>query len=323
MIDTLTVGALDFEVLGSNKLIKRIDTDQGTGEIFEKSFYNGEKLNLTIDSRGFRLHFSYPKLYGLGDNFNSLGPDSFEPVIVSLEKNLEDIGVIANIDKMKVLRLDLFKNVETSKTFNSYSDVLRKLDLKRTHRREYQDGFLTSNTLRELCFYNKVKELRESLGADYVEKVYNFDSENVIRGELRFLRHQEVKKNGIEFLIEIPDKWTSLKETYSNYMSEVFKYDLRGGDMIKKLKGFEPDVNFAMYALRTRGREAIKALGYYPYSFVNRDELMDTLKEKYSRDRAYKVYANIERYKESYLGLFNSLEYKVLYSELKEKFLDY
>lgn len=322
MIDTIVVGAQDFEILKVNKLILRTDINQETGETLEKYFYNCKTLNLTIDNGGCRLQFSLPKLYGLQDNFYPLGVNSFEVAIPSLERSLQDIGVIADIDTMKVLRLDLFKNVETSKTFNSYADVLRTLDLKRTHRREYSEGFLTSNTLRELCFYNKVRELTESLGSNYVKGVYNFNSENIIRGELRFLRHQEVMKNGIEYLKEIPNKWTSLKETYSNYMSDVFKYELPGGDVELKAEVLKALISFAMNSLREQGREAIKYFGFYPYSFVNRDELLNTLKELYSKKQVYNILADIERHKKKYGEIYKTLEYRRLYSELKEKFIN-
>ena len=165
MIDTISIGTPEFEVANSNRLTKRTDVLE-TGEILEKQFYNSDKFNLTIDNRGFRLHFSLPKLYGLKDNFYPLGENSFEVVMNSLQRNLEDVGVIADLDKAKILRLDIFKNVQTSETFSIYSDVLKSLELKRTHKRDYVDGFLSANTLRELCFYNKVRELSESLGKE-------------------------------------------------------------------------------------------------------------------------------------------------------------
>lgn len=322
MIDTLTVGTQDFTIQSSNRLIKRIDTNQETGETLEKYFINLDTLNLTIDNRGLRFHFSLPKLYGLKDNFYPLGVNSFNTVIDNLERVLGDIGVITDIDRLKVLRLDLFKNITTEKSFYSYSDVLRTLDLKRTHRREYSEGFLTANTYRELCFYNKVKELSESLGVAYVKQVYNFSSENIIRGELRFLQHREVKKNNITYLNEIPENWSSLKITYSNYMSEVFKYELKGGDVELKAETLKALIDFAMNSLREQGREALKVFGFYPYSFVNRDELLYTLREHYSRRQAFQILSEIERNKKKYGEIYKTLDYKRLYSELKEKFLN-
>ena len=322
MIDTVSVATSDFEVANSNRLTKRTDVLE-TGEILEKQFYNSDKLNLTIDSRGFRLHFSLPKLYGLQDNFYPLGANSFETAMDGLQRNLEDVGVIADLDTMKILRLDIFKNVETSETFSIYSDVLRTLELKRTHRRDYTDGFLTANTLRELCFYNKVRELSESLGSLYVRQVYNFSGENIIRGELRFLRHSEVKKNGFDYLNDIKANWNLLKGTYSNYMSEVFKYDFtEGGEIELNEATLRALVNFAKSGLITQGRGAIKYFGYYPFIYMNRNELKEALSLHYRKREVFNILSDIERYKKKYSVLYKSLDYKNLYSELKEKFLN-
>lgn len=317
MLDTIALGSQDFKIQNSNRLIKRTDTNQETGETIEKYFINLDTLNLTIDKRGLRLHFSLPKLYGLKDNFYPLGADSCNAVIHNLERILCDVGIGTDIDTLKVLRLDLFKNIELENSFNAYAEVLRSLSLKRTHRREYADGFLTSNSLRELCFYNKVKELSESLGAGYVKQVYNFERENIIRGELRLLKHREVKKSEITYLKEIPEKWTLLKEVYQKYMKDVFKYDLEGG---VKLTGetLRALVNLAMNSLRVQGKEALKEFGYFPFSFVNREELLYALKEHYSKAQAYQILAEIERHKKNY----RTLDYEKLYSELKEKFLN-
>ena len=321
MIDTIALGTQEFSIQKYNRLIRRVDTNQETGETLEKYFINLDTLNLTIDGRGLRLHFSLPKLYGLKDNFYPLGVNSFEVAVENLQRALEDIGIITDLDKLKVLRLDLFKNVITEKAFNSYSEVLRTLELKRTHRREYVDGFLTANTLRELCFYNKVKELSESLGVAYVRQVLGFSNENVMRGEIRLLQHKEVKKHNITFLNEIPENWNSLKEVYQNYMKEVFKYEFKGGFNLNS-ETLKALIDFAMNSLRQEGREALKVFGFFPFAFVNRGELLDALKLHYSRRQAFQILSDIERHKKKYVELYKTFDYRKLYNELKEKFLN-
>jgi len=314
MIDTIAVATSDFEIEKFNRLTRREET-LPTGETFEKQFYNSDKLNLTIDSRGFRLHFSLPKLYGLQDNFYPLGENSFETAMDSLQRNLEDIGVVADLDTMKILRLDIFKNVETSETFSIYSDVLRTLELKRTHRRDYTDGFLTANTLRELCFYNKVRELSESLGSLYVKQVYNFTGENIIRGELRFLRHSEVKKNGFDYLRDVPNQWPLLKGTYSNYMKQVFKYDFNGGEEMS-----EKVLDKVLIA--KLGKEAFKYFTYKPLYEMSKQEIKELLKPHYTRKQVYNILQEVDKKKQRYSKVLTNVNFKSLYSELKEKFLN-
>lgn len=97
--------------------------------------------------------------------------------------------MITDLKSFKVMRLDIFKNVMSDYNFNVYSDILRSLELKRTHKRDYIDGFLSSNTNREICFYNKIKEMRENK-----ERFTDIKEEKIIRGELRLLKHREVKR---------------------------------------------------------------------------------------------------------------------------------
>ena len=323
MIDTIQFGIKkDFEVSKNNRLKTKTILDNETGEFIESYFYNDEILNLNIDYKGLSVKTNLSKLQGPGvkglgvNNFYPLGANSFKAVIDTLERVFDSIGVIADLDKAEIWRLDLFKNVETSKPYGVYKDVLSNLNLKRTHSRQYPEGYLMKNGLRELMFYNKIKELTEKLGFAYVRQL-GFNSENIVRGELRFLKHKEVKRQGIEFLKEIPDKWKDLKEIYSGYMSEVFRFEFQGGEDLK-VETLKVLISNAMISLMLQGKGAIKYYGFYPYSFVNRDELLSALLNHFSRDRSYKILAEIEKFKKH--SLTKDVDYKKLYDELKEKF---
>ncbi|MGC9142260.1 MAG: hypothetical protein ACP5IN_07960, partial [Caldimicrobium sp.] len=141
MIDTFQIGIKeDFEICESNRLIKRTDLNQETGQVFVKFFFNNEILNLNIDGRGLSIKTTLSKLYGLGDNnFYPLGVHSLEVSMDNLQRALEDIGVIADLDKAEIWRLDIFKNVLTSKPYGAYKDVLQGLNLKRASSRQYPD----------------------------------------------------------------------------------------------------------------------------------------------------------------------------------------
>jgi hypothetical protein len=321
MIDTLQFGVKkDFEISKSNRLIKRTDLNQETGEISEKFYFNNDILNLTIDFKGLSVKTNLSKLYGLGDNnFYPLGANSFEIAIDTLERAFDDIGIVADLDKAEIWRLDLFKNVLTSKPYGAYKDVLQGLNLKRTQSRQYPDGYLVKNGLRELIFYNKVKELKEKLGFAYVRQL-GFENENVVRGELRLLKHKEVKKYGIEYLKDIPNKWEDLKKVYRSYMKEVFKYEFQGGGESLKVETLKALISNAMISLILEGKWALQYYGYYPYSFVNRDELLNALLNHFSRAQSFRILAEIEKFKKN--SLARDTDYKRLYDELKEKFLE-
>jgi hypothetical protein len=320
MIDTFQIGIKeDFEICESNRLIKRTDLNQETGQVFVKFFFNNEILNLTIDFKGLSVKTNLAKLYGLGENnFYPLGANSFETAIDTLERALDDIGIIADLDKAEIWRLDIFKNVETSKPYGVYKDVLQSLNLKRTSSRQYPDGYLMRNGLREVMFYNKVRELKEKLGLGYVRQL-GLESENVVRGELRLLKHKEVKKYGIEYLKDIPNEWEDLKKIYKKYMSEVFRYEFQGGGESLRVEDLRALISNAMISLILHGKSALKYYGYYPYSFVNRDELLNALLNHFSRAQSFRILSEIEKFKKN--SLMKDTDYKMLYDELKEKFL--
>jgi len=321
MIDTLTLGISDFELTDKSNFHLVSDTNLSSGETQERFYYNTDTYNITIDKKGLKLQFSLPKLYGLKDNFYPVGLNSFEVAMNHLERSLDSIGLVADLDNAKILRLDLFKNVETSQSFSAYSDILRVLGLKRTYNRAYPNGFLSGNTNREVCFYNKVRELTESLGSNYVRQVYNFSGENIVRGELRFLKHREVKKNGLDLLKDLLNQWSNLKITYSNYMSEVFKYDVsQGGGVDLNSETLQALVSQALLYLKLNGKRAFKRYGFYPFCFASKQELREILNEKYSRAQVYSILSQIDKEQKEVFA--NSSKDRQLYQELKEKFLN-
>jgi len=319
MIDTIEIGiSKDFEFDKKGSIWRKTFTRGDTGEVLESYFYNDEVLNINIDGKGLSIKTNLSKLYGLGDNnFYPLGVGAMSIAInETLPRLLDNIGIICDLDKAKVWRLDLFKNVSLSKPYGVYKDILQTLNLKRTNTRQYPEGYLIGNTLREVMFYNKIRELKEKMGFSYVRQL-GFNDERIMRGEIRFLKHRENKRNGIEYLKEIPDKWNSLKEVYSNYMREIFKYDFKGGgeldiDTLKTL------INTAMVDLTIRGKWALEYYGLYPFTFVNKNDLLNALDMHFSRRQVYRILGDIEKAKKEYSR--RDKDYKRLYDELKNKF---
>ena len=306
MLDTLSIGTSEFDISRENKLIMRVDTYNETNTSFKKYFFNSEEIYLTIDDKGLRLHFSLPKLL-YKNNFYPIKEKDFQIAIDNLDERIRDLGVITDLKSFKVMRLDIFKNVMSDYNFNVYSDILRSLSLKRTHKRDYIDGFLSSNTNREICFYNKIKEMRENR-----ERFTDIKDEKVIRGELRLLKHREVKKNNITLLNEIPDKWCNLKEVYKQYISEVFKGDMNG-DIDKE--------TIILEMIKKEKKKAFDKFKYIPLFNIERDKLKQALSDVYQKRDVYYILKKIDRDKKELGKYFKSLEYRKLYNEIKDKFL--
>ncbi len=306
MLDTLSIGTSEFDISRENKLIMRVDTYNETNTSFKKYFFNSEEIYLTIDDKGLRLHFSLPKLL-YKNNFYPIKEKDFQIAIDNLDERIRDLGVITDLKSFKVMRLDIFKNVMSDYNFNIYSDILRSLELKRTHKRDYIDGFLSSNTNREICFYNKIKEMRENK-----ERFTDIKEEKIIRGELRLLKHREVKKNNITLLKEIPDKWSDLKEVYKQYISEVFKGDMNG-DIDKE--------TIILEMIKKEKKKAFDKFKYIPLFNIERDKLKQALSDVYQKRDVYYILKKIDRDKKELGKYFKSLEYRKLYNEIKDKFL--
>ena len=306
MLDTLSIGTSEFDISRENKLIMRVDTYNETNTSFKKYFFNSEEIYLTIDDKGLRLHFSLPKLL-YKNNFYPIKEKDFQIAIDNLDERIRDLGVITDLKSFKVMRLDIFKNVMSDYNFNVYSDILRSLSLKRTHKRDYIDGFLSSNTNREICFYNKIKEMRENR-----ERFTDIKDEKVIRGELRLLKHREVKKNNITLLNEIPDKWCNLKEVYKQYISEVFKGDMNG-DIDKE--------TIILEMIKKEKKKAFDKFKYIPLFNIERDKLKQALSDVYQKRDVYYILKKIDRDKKELGKYFKSLEYRKLFTEIKDKFL--
>jgi len=319
MIDTIQFGMQDFIINKENKLTTKLFINNKTKQTYQSSFYNDEILNININEKGLSVKTNLSKLYGLGDNnFYPLGQNSINIAIKrTIPKLLSDIGIKADINKAKIWRLDLFKNAFLSEPCLAYKDVLNSLNLKRTHNRQYPDGYLIANGQREVMFYDKKKELESKLGIYYIKEM-GLNEKNIMRGELRLLKHRENKKNGIEYLIEIPDKWNLLKEIYNKIMREIFKYEYEGG-LEMNVETLKVLVNKAMIDLIVAGKEALEFYGLYPYTFVNRNELKNALNIHYKKAQMYKILSDIEEARKKFIR--RDKDYKKLYDELKAKFV--
>ena len=83
------------------------------------------------------------------------------------------------------------------------------------------------------------------------------------------------------------------------------------------LKTLQAYISKAVFELVFLGKPALKLYGYFPYSFLNRKELLEALLSCYSKSEAYRILAKINRFREEYL---KKSWYKELYNDfLKNK----
>jgi hypothetical protein len=321
MVDSikLGVGALEYEIVDDSNLGYAFNRDPVTGEVKERYYLNTDKFNLDIDNRGLRLHFSIPKV-AEGINFYPVGVVTAKEVFESIMKEVKEVGIKLPNEDLKVMRLDMFKNVELEYPYGCYGDVLRLLQLKRTNRKEYEEGYLLHNSQRELCFYNKVKEIEKSYGAG-VLKQYGIDGD-YMRGEIRLLKHNEVKKYEIVTIKDVFQNWYDLEGIYKQFMFGVFERELEGVDMNEvSMKGLETISQSALNLLRIKGKVAFDVYGYLVFGVFNERMLLNELKKYYSKMQCYRIIKKIRNAVEENKGVISTVNLEKLYSELKEKFL--
>lgn len=309
MIDTVAIYTRDFSHKGNYPDGFQIlqQTDINTGAIISKKIvFNSDKLNLTETDDNLLIHFSMPKLYGLPTNFYPLGKDSFQVVIDTLQTFLKKFGYELDFKTFKIGRLDIFKNVLLNYDFINYLSIFSYLNFKRTHKRDYVDGFLYANKQKELCFYNKTKELLEKVG--FIPD--GLPMNRVMRGELRLLNHKQVEKYGIDDFLSIPDKWDDIKGVYKSQLQEVFNANFKDEDEI---------INAKILIIREKGiDEAMKIFAYHSLSDIPRDTLRDVLANQMYERKVYRLLNKVDKIKTLYGSLQRSKE---LFEEIKEKFL--
>lgn len=285
----------------------------------EKFFINLRYYQATINSRGLKVEFSFPQLVR-GDNILGVSSEYLKPAIKWIERDLREKGVKTSLLRGRILRMDIFRNVETEYSFENYSEVLRSLYLKRTHRRDYVDGFLVGNTLREICFYNKVKEAKEKYGDGIIRK-YKLDGERIMRGEFRVLQKVDevLKDYPIVSVNDLCKNYKIVPVIYLEFMGKVFEREFTEGSQETEIS--EERIRRALIDLSVYGRDALKWYGLETYSYCNRDELKRALLEYYKKSETYKILRVIERESKKF-DRFRRKKFTDLYQELKTKFLD-
>lgn len=179
MLDTLKVYTPDFEVKdrarvsvqpglvdyenGQQREVSLFKDELGRDVYGQKAFVNTDQYNLTIQPMGsgveLFLQTSLPKTIK-DDNYSPLTDSETRQAVDAIASDLRSRGIVVNLDKCGLSRVDLFKNVCGENDFLSYSPLFELLQSKRQHKRDYGTTFTWSNTQREICAYDKLTEMR-------------------------------------------------------------------------------------------------------------------------------------------------------------------
>lgn len=192
-----------------------IYSDLNDNKYDANSFYhNGKKAIYDISTKGLAIHFNPSKelhpynLVSAGDTLNKK--------IAEVEKEMQSIGIVTNIDTMKLSRFDLAKNQSMQYPLPMYHEALKYLKGKRSDSRTAPDGYYIGNKSHETIFYNKSKELK-------FRKVDAITPDNFARFEPRFKSTDAVKRyTTITSLNDLKKvDATDIDSMYKSYLNKV------------------------------------------------------------------------------------------------------
>lgn len=202
-------------------------TDRGGQPVYANSIYHNSSLaNYSINAKGLQVQFNPSKalhpyhLSGTGKQFSE--------TIKGIRQELATIGIDANLDEMKLVRLDLAKQAEMSNPFANYIDAFRMLKGKRAkEQRQYPSGYIVGNTRWQTIGYDKGEELKQHH--------HSIPEKNLMRLESRWMKGQSISAqfhlNSLPALAELSP--TDLTRIYASHLTDkYFPKQYEGEQMI-------------------------------------------------------------------------------------------
>ncbi len=190
-----------------------------------KAFYNSENFNLSIlphregGSSLVLVHFSAGAFRD--NNLLPLDADQTLDAARAVADELDSLGCDFEVEKAKITRMDIARNVELSHPVACYAPAFSALNCrKRVDKMDFGGtGFLVGNKFWEIGFYDK--------GAEMHEKGIELAAcpENTLRPEVRYKKSQTVREaTGVETLADLKQKWLGLRDSYiSSLTRDVFR----------------------------------------------------------------------------------------------------
>lgn len=301
-----------------------------------KAYLNNPNFNMTIspDRNGpgavAIVHFSAGAYQP--DNLEPLDYDQLREASHNVQNDLKSLGCSFDVEKAKITRLDIARNVELSHPVNCYSPAFSALNCrKRVDKKEYGGtGFLVGNKQWEINFYDK--------GAEMFEKGIELAAcpQNTLRPEVRYLKSATVRDAvGADNLAELRAAWRDVKPAYVKSLKrDVFKAKMEA--KAEATMDFHDEAEFVMKEGPERKWQAFKGeigllllvqnMGlegakHFAANFLVKDPDSESGKRQIKRQNAELDRADYAiRMQES---APNGTLVKELYRELKAKTLDF
>jgi hypothetical protein len=236
-----------------------------------------------------------------GSNEVPLDYDSLFDVASRVEAELSKAGLHFPMDKARLTRIDLAKNIELSHPVASYTPVFGALrGRKSMNKQDFGGtGFLMGNTQRQVCFYDKGAEMNAK-GLDLAECPIN-----TLRPECRLMRGRAVQAAlGVETLPDLRRGWEKIPGAYVHSMEQdVFRAKMEkkigahldyyqeakfimDSEFTRKWQAFKGDVG-EMMLVRDLGLEHAKQFAVF--------ELVDDFDSPTGKRQIQRIHGDLER----------------------------
>ncbi|MFN6359055.1 MAG: phage/plasmid replication protein [Bacteroidota bacterium] len=249
----------DRSIKQGGRVPKRLLTDSNGVDVDAwKLYHNSEKGggNYTISDRGLLISFNPSKMF---HPYKLVGMSGVMQGVETIQKEMQEIGILTNLMESKVCRLDIACQKEMTYPLFQYESAYRLLKGQRIkNQRQYEGGYMFSNNSTQTQFYNKQLELQKD-GLDVLE-----NENNLLRGEIRLLKREPVKSQiGIVSLYDlintdqsfIDDKYKTYlnKRIFSRqYISDQLELDFYGEvEILKELKQTNPRGAWQQYLMES------------------------------------------------------------------------
>jgi hypothetical protein len=218
-----------------------------------------------------------------------------------VEAALLAAGVRFPMEKARLVRVDLARNVELSYPVANYSPVFQALSTRKSvNKTDFGGtGFLAGNTQRQIAFYDKGAEMHAK-GLDLAECPVN-----TLRPECRYLRGRVVRDSlGVDTVGELQSAWETLHPAYIHSLKrDVFRAKMEEkaeatldfhrearyvmeGPSQRKFQAFKGDIGL-LHMVERMGLEAAK---HFTKCFLVEDGASASGKRQLKR-----IYAQLEQ----------------------------
>jgi hypothetical protein len=232
-------------------------TKQGMEVTASKLYFNAPNVaGFEINHHGLKVAFNPSKIH-TGHPFALLTDlAGISEVASRIMEQADKVGIDFDPMAGKLFRVDPAKQAVMHDPPAQYGQALRYARGTRMNRREYPDGHLFVNSNRELCFYDKCKELTAGRRKKAAPQLHHTVPENLLRGEVRLIGTDTIiKDTGCSTLRELVNMDPILLAgAYAKNMDRLLFNPLHSGDQL--VISFTDDLGFIEDLARQHRKKA-------------------------------------------------------------------